>query len=178
MYVRRLKYKHWTVLKDLISLSRPDVIFQLRAVPVSNVWEQVESLDVPGHATRCFYEVYFPGFQNKHWRGEYLWLGVQRIWKSSDFNNCFSAPLVMQLIWKYERSQTNLRQIAACRSTLSLRQAHLIIGFNKRFNCPSALSWISAFPVLKDSKRKCVLSISWPVRNEVGSAYGIKLCHL
>jgi len=33
----------------------------------------VESLDVPGHAMRPFYEVYFPGFQNKPWRVSVPW---------------------------------------------------------------------------------------------------------
>lgn len=72
MYMRRLKYEPWTVLQDLISLSSPNVLFQLRTVLVSNIWEQVENLDVPGHVMRTFNKVYFPGFQNKHWRGEYL----------------------------------------------------------------------------------------------------------
>lgn len=72
MCVTRLKYEHWTVWQDLISLSSPDIPFQLKTVPVSNVWDPVESLDVPGHLVRSFYEVYFPGFQNKHCGGEYL----------------------------------------------------------------------------------------------------------
>lgn len=70
----------------------------------------MESLDVPGHASRPFYEVYFPGFQNKPWR-------VSVAWRAGNMEKLRTSASLL-LIWKYKQSQIEIRQIEACSSNL------------------------------------------------------------
>lgn len=65
-------------------------------------------------------------------------------------------------------SQINKSQMVACGLVLYLKQAHLVIGIDRRCNWPSALPQISASPASKGSKDKCGLPISCLLRNKLG----------
>lgn len=158
MYMRRLKFEHWKVLRNLVSFSSPDVLFQLRTVPASNVWELVENLDVPRHAKRSFYEMYFPGFQSTALE-KTVSVAVQRIWKSSDFNCCSSASLVFQLICKNERNQIDKSQILWI--NFVVKASSLSNRNRQKVSLALCLILDLSNPCLKRSKDKYILYSSW-----------------